>query len=117
MELGKENTLATEPKEVAEAMVKQYLGKNNEVREAIGEPRGNYLERVRRMTAGNCGRFKIHTVTETQVKNIIRKVDNKGSFGIDLISYKDIKLLEKYIVKPLTELINMSIQTRYYPTR
>lgn len=84
---------------------------------AIGQPSGDYLERVRRLTAGNCGKFRIEKVTERQVKNMIKKVDKKGSFGIDLISYKDIKLLEKYITKPLTEQINLSIETKYYPTR
>ena len=113
----KQAELATEPTEVAEAMVKQYPGKNQEVRMAIGQPSGDYLERVRRLTAGNCGKFRIEKVTERQVKNMIKKVDKKGSFGIDLISYKDIKLLEKYITKPLTEQINLSIETKYYPTR
>ena len=98
-------------------MIKQYLGKNHEVRAAIGKPRGDYLERVRRMTAGNCSQFRVKKVTEKHVKNMIRNVANKSSFGIDLISYKDLKLLENYVARPLTELINLSIETRYYPTR
>ena len=113
----KQIEIVTEPRDVAEAMVKQYFGKNQEVRTAIGQPNGDYLERVRRMTAGNCSTFKIEKVTEKQVMKIIRKVDNKGSFGVDLISYKDIKLLEKYVANPLIELINLSIETRYYPSR
>ena len=113
----KEMKTATEPTEIAEAMVKQYLGKNLSVRKAIGHSNGEYLERVRRMTVGNCSKFRIQKVTEEQVKNMIRKVDSKGSFGVDLISYKDIKLLEKYVARPLTELVNLSIETRYYPSR
>ena len=113
----KQIEMATEPIGVAEAMVKQYMGKNLEVKQAIGKPSGDYLERVRRLTVGNCGKFTIEKVTEKQVRNMIRQVDKKGSFGIDLISYKDIKLLEKYVVKPLTELINLSIETGYYPRR
>jgi hypothetical protein len=113
----KQIKMATEPIGVAEAMVKQYMGKNLEVKQAIGKPSGDYLERVRRLTVGNCGKFTIEKVTEKQVRNMIRQVDKKGSFGIDLISYKDIKLLEKYVVKPLTELINLSIETGYYPRR
>ena len=69
-------------------MVKQYLGKNQEVRAAIGKPSGDYLERVRTMTAGNCIKFRVQKVTEKQVKNMIRSVDNKGSFAIDLIGIK-----------------------------
>ena len=113
----KQSQVATKPAEVAEAMVKQYLGKNLAVKAAIGKPSGDYLERVRRMTTKNCSVFRIKKVTEKQVKDMIRNVDNKGSFGIDLISYKDIKLLENYVSRPLTELINLSIETRYYPSR
>ena len=39
----KEMKTATEPTEIAEAMLKQYLGKNLEVKKAIGQPTGNYL--------------------------------------------------------------------------
>ena len=109
--------LATGLTELAEAMVKQYLGENYELRKAIGQPFGDYLERVQRLMAGNCGKFRIEKVTERQVRNMIKKVDNKGSFGIDLVSYKDIKLLENFLVKPLTELINLLIETKYYPPR
>ena len=44
-------------------------------------------------------------------------MDSKGSFGVDLISYKDMKFLEKYVARPLTELIKLLIETRYYPLR
>ena len=84
----KQVQLATGPAELAEAMVKQYLGKNFEVRKSIGQPFGDYLERVRRLTAGNCGKFRIEKVTERQVRNMIKKVDKKGSFGIDLIRHQ-----------------------------
>ena len=107
--------LVNKPSDVAEEMVRQFEAKNVEVKEAIGQPVSDYLARVRRLTAGNCGRFEFCEVTEKEVREAIKKVDDKESFGPDNISYGCLKKLIDYIVKPLTEIINMSIQIAKYP--
>ena len=114
---GKTTTekLVNKPEEVAEEMVRQYESKNEEVKKAIGEPALDYLGNVRRLTAGNCGRFEFCEVTEKEVKNAICKVDDKESFGVDLISYGCLKKLKDYVSAPLTEIINMSIRYAKYP--
>ena len=107
--------LVTKPDEVAEAMVKQYEAKNEEVKEAIGHPAMDYLAKVRRLTAGNCGKFNFKEVKEKDVREAIQKVDDKESFGVDLISYGCLKKPIDYVTKPLTEIINMSIRIAKYP--
>ena len=107
--------LVNKPSEVAEEMVRQYEAKNKEVKEAIGQPVSDYLARVRRLTAGSCGRFEFSEVTEKEVREAITKVDDKESFGSDHISYGCLKKLVDYVIKPLTEVINMSIQIAKYP--
>ena len=107
--------LVNKPSEVAEEMVKQYEAKNEEVKEAIGPPVTDYLARLRRLTAGNCGKFDFIEVTEKDVKEAIKKVDDKESFGVDQISYGCLKKLIDYVTHPLTEIINMSIQIAKYP--
>ena len=107
--------LVNKPSEVAEEMVKQYKAKNEEVKEAIGQPAADYLTRVRKLTAGNCGRFDFNEVTEKEVREAIQKVDDKESFGADNISYGCLKKLIQYVTKPLTEIINMSIKISKYP--
>ena len=54
-------------------------------------------------------------VTEKEVREAIQKVDDKESFGIDLISYGCLKKLIKYVTTPLTEIINLSIRMTKYP--
>ena len=114
---GKEITekLVNKPEEVAEEMVRQYESKNEEVKRAIGDTALDYLGNVQRLTAGNCGRFEFREVTEKEVKKAISKVDDKESFGVDLISYGCLKKLKDYISAPLTEIINMSIRYAKYP--
>ena len=107
--------LLNKPSEVAEEMVRQYEAKNEEVKEAIGPPVIDYLARLRRLTAGNCGKFDFIEVTEKDVKEAIKKVDDKESFGVDQISYGCLKKLIDYVTHPLTEIINMSIQIAKYP--
>jgi hypothetical protein len=112
---GTVEKLVNKPSDVAEEMVRQYEAKNVEVKEAIGQPVSDYLARVRKLTAGNCGRFEFCEVTEKEVREAIKKVDDKESFGPDNISYGCLKKLVDYIVQPLTEIINMSIQIAKYP--
>ena len=114
---GKANLeqLVNKPGEVAEEMVRQYETKNKEVKEAIGEPVTDYLAWVRRLTAGNCGTFDFSEVTEKEVREAIKKVDDKESFGADYISYGCLKKLIKYVTHPLTEIINLPIETAKYP--
>ena len=107
--------LVTKPDEVAESMVKQYEAKNEEVKKAIGQPATDYLDKVRRLTAGSCGKFNFKEVKEKDVREAIQKVDDKESFGVDLISYGCLKKLIDYVTKPLTEIINMSIRIAKYP--
>ena len=75
----------------------------------------DYLAKVRRLTAGNCGKFNFKEVKEKDVREAIQKVDDKESFGVDLISYGCLKKLIDYVTKPLTEIINMSIRIAKYP--
>ena len=107
--------LVNKPSEVAEEMVRQYEAKNEEVKAAIGAPAMDYLSNLRRLTAGNCGKFDFKEVTEKEVRDAITRVDDKESFGVDLISYGCLKKLIDYVSQPLTDIINMSIRCAKYP--
>ena len=107
--------LVNKPCEVAEEMVLQYESKNEEVKNAIGQPNLDYLSRLRRLTAGSCGRFNFREVSEKEVREAIKKVDDKESFGVDLISYGCLKKLTDFVTPPLTKIINESIRIARYP--
>ena len=60
--------VVTKPNEVAEEMVRQYEAKNEEVKEAIGQPVTDYLARLRRLTADSCGKFYFIEIAEKDVR-------------------------------------------------
>ena len=67
------------------------------------------------MTANNKAVFVFSKVTKDQVEKQIKKVDNKESFGHDKISYGFLKKMSKWIVGELTEIMNLSLETKCYP--
>ena len=105
------------PREIGEEITKAFEEKGRKVRVAIGEPRGNYLEEVRRLHMGNVGKFSIGEVTEQDVERRLRKVENKPSYGEDEISYMDLKLLKNWVVKPLTRIYKLSLKIGHFPKR
>ena len=44
-------------------------------------------------------------------------MDNKESFGDNKISYRFIKKMSKWIVEELTEIMNLSLESKCYPER
>ena len=49
------------------------------------------------------------------MREAIKSVDDKESFGVDLISYGCLKKLINFVTQPLTKIINMSIRVAKYP--
>ena len=103
--------------ELAEAMLTQYVRKEEEVNRALGEAKGDYLRVGRNMTEGNTGVFKFAKITKKEVEKQIQKVENKESFGHDKISYGYIKKMSKWIAGELTDIMNLSLEVKKYPKR
>ena len=61
--------------------------------------------------------FKLKTVSEKEVFDIIRKLKNKRSSGFDGISSEILKLSGQTLVAPLTWLINSSIVNGTFPSQ
>ena len=115
--LVEDGKMLTEDQDLAEAMLKQYIRKEEEVAQALGQARGDYLATSRRMTMGNKAVFNFRKVTLKEVEEQICKVDNKESFGNDNISYGFLKKMKTWIVEEIMEIINLSLEVRKYPTR
>ena len=113
--LVKDGNVITGDQDLAETMLNQYKQKEVEVEQALGPAKGNYLEMSRKMTQGNRGIFRFKKVLKSEVKQQIAKVDNKESFGHDLISYGFLKKISKWIVDEVTEIINLSLEVKRYP--
>ena len=107
----------TQGQELAEAMLKQYIRKEEEVIEALGEASGDYLKDGRSMTKGNTGVFKFAKITKKEVEKQMQKVGNKESFGHDQILYGYIKKMSKLISGELTDIMNLSLEVKKYPKK
>ena len=103
--------------DLAEVMLRHYRRKEEEVQQSLGEAKGDYLAAGRKLTAGNKAVFAFRNITKKRVENQIQSVDNTESFGDDKISYGYIKKMSKWIVDELTEIMNLSLETKCYPER
>ena len=61
--------------------------------------------------------FNFNNVTEEDVLMNISKLKSKNSCGIDLISNKTLKIIAKPIIKPITYLINNSMNKFFFPNQ
>ena len=105
------------PEERAEAISNALSDKLKLVKDKLGQFSGNYLKHLRALTKGRCRKFNFVEVTRENVLAQIRYVQNKPSTGQDMISYKDLKLLDVYIAEPLKDIINLSLRLRRFPSR
>lgn len=53
--------------------------------------------------------------TETEILDLISSLKNSNSAGIDHLSTKNIKHIQKYIASPLKHIINLSFKTGIFP--
>ena len=113
--LVQDGKVLTKGPELAEALLNQYKRKEEEVQESLGEASGNYLAAGRKLTAGNKAVFSFRKITKKDVEKQIQAVDNKESFGHDGISYGFLKKMSKWISEELTDIMNLSLETKHYP--
>ena len=113
--LVQDGKVLTGDQELAEAMITQYKRKENEVAQALGEAKEDYLCESRRMTKSNRASFDFRKVTLAEVKKKITEVENKVSFGQDNISYGFLKKISKWVVHEINEIINLSLEIGRYP--
>ena len=59
----------TKGQELAEAMLKQYCRKEEEVNQALGKAEGYYLKLGKNLTKGNTGVFKFSKITKKRLSS------------------------------------------------
>ena len=62
-------------------------------------------------------KLALKTITEIDTLRLINKLGNSTAFGADLIDSKSIKVAVLHLYKPITYLINLSIQQGIFPSR
>ena len=61
--------------------------------------------------------FKFNTVTEAKVQNIIEQLNSRSSSGYDGLSTSLLKKIKLVISRPLTTIINQSLNTGIFPDK
>ena len=117
MEAGNTIEVIKEPGGICEEITQAFEAKAKKVKESIGRTKGNYLKQTTTMHKGNIGKFSIGEITEKDVRKRLRGVKNKPSFGEDEISYADLKLLAKWVEKPLADVFTKSLKQGEFPKR
>ena len=60
-------------------------------------------------------KFNLTTVHPDEIMEIISRLSNSSSFGLDNIDSYVIKLIKNEITPAITHLINLSIMTKQFP--
>ena len=62
-------------------------------------------------------RFAFQPITKDHIRNIIKELNSKSSYGFDGISSKLLKQLEQILIDPLTHIINQSLIAGIFPDK
>ena len=79
------------------------------------EEKEDPITKLKKELNGKVLEFDIKTVSEEEVRNIIKQLKSKKSSGPDGISAEMIKLAGPSIIQPLTYIINRSIEESTFP--
>ena len=75
------------------------------------------LETVKRIMANKDVSFSISAVSPDEVDKIIRDLKNSKSSGVDNLDTFILKLTRKHIVPSVCHILNLSIQSKKFPTK
>ena len=111
--LYKEKTI-TDLKDIANSFNEYFSNIGPSLSEKI-DMSGNDMTYNDYLTNPVRSRFSFSPVSEKETLNIISKLKNKKSYGIDGISNVLLKSIANEIIKPLTLIINQSLETGIFP--
>ena len=102
-------------KEIADIFNKYFIDKIGKLRDKISANKEDPLERLKHKYKHHKLRFSLKTVTENQVRKIIKSSKNKKSHGIDKITISTIKGALNVLITPITHIVNTSISQGSFP--
>ena len=111
--LYKEKTI-TDLKDIANSFNEYFSNIGPSLSEKI-DMSGNTMTYSDYLTNPAHSRFSFTPVSEKETLNIINNLKNKKSYGIDGISNVLLKSIANEILKPLTLIINQSLETGIFP--
>ena len=110
-----EGRLINKPQELAEAQNNFFLEKIRLISENLPPAVSDPLETLKKLMQGRKCSFSLSLVHPDEVDEVLSKLSNSSSFGLDMIDTFIIKLIKPEILPALTHIVNLSISTRMFP--
>ena len=109
--------MLTSPQKMADAQNGYYINKVKEIRRNMPGQKKDPLATVRKIMNGKDVSFSLSAVSPDEVDKIIRDLKNSKSSGVDNLDTFILKLTRKHIVPSVCHIINLSIQSKKFPTK
>ena len=109
--------MITSPQKMADLQNEYYIRKVRDIRRNMPRQKNDPLFTLKRVMAGKNIRFSTTAVSPGEVDEIIRNLKNSKSSGIDDLDTYIIKLIRPYIIPAVCHIINLSIQSKKFPTK
>ena len=102
---------------MADAQNEFYINKVKEIRRNMPRQKKDPLETVRRIMANKNPTFSLSAISPDEVDKIIQNLKNSKSCGVDNLDTYILKLTRQHIVPSICHILNLSVQSRKFPTK
>ena len=108
--------LESSPHVLAETMNEFYINKVKNIQENLPTSNGDPLKYLKLMMKNKKTLFSLKPVHPDLIDEIVSKLKNSKSCGIDNIDTYILKIIKPLIIPALTHIVNLSICTSKFPT-
>ena len=110
--------MVTSPQKMAQVQNEYYINKVREIRRNMPRQKKDPLSTLRQVMSGrNDLSFSLSSVSPDGVDNIIKNLKNSKASGVDNLDTYILKLTRKHIVPSVCHIINLSINSKKFPTK
>ena len=107
--------LISKPLEVANSQNEYFVSKIKTIQQNLPPPKSDPLGPLRLLMQNRLSTFHLCSVHPDIVENVVKKLKNSKSAGLDTIDTSVIKLALPYILPALTHIVNLSIANCQFP--
>ena len=107
--------LYTKPSDLSRLMNQFFIDKVKNFRQNLPPNRSDPLQHVSKLMKNRKCNFKLKFVHPDQIYEIISKMKNSKTVGIDNIDSFIIKLVASELTPAITHIVNLSIQSGKFP--
>ena len=112
-----EGNLETSTSKMADIQNQYYIDKVRAIRSSFMEQGQDPLKVLKNHLKDNRASFSVKSVTPEEVDKVIRSLKNSKACGFDNLDTYILKLTRNFIVPSVCHIVNLSIQTKKFPTK